>query len=135
VDTIQITENELFEIIGRQQVELYAKDKELAAFRGQFEKSKPTLVEAEVNKAKNVALEVSNKSLAEKNIQLDQALTEARKQCEAIRGEWTKGNIELSHATERMNDAEKNVAILNQTVEDLRKQLASVILSPKKPKK
>ncbi len=106
---IQITENELFEIIGRSQVEVYAKDKELSAFRSQIEKVRPALVEAEALKTKNVALETSNKSLAEQNIKLDQALTEARKERDDLR----------VHLEARQQDVAKARADLDMTRTEL----------------
>jgi len=107
--TIQITDNELFEIIGRGQVELFAKDKELSAFRSQIEKVRPALVEAEALKTKNVALETSNKSLAEQNIKLDQALTEARKERDDLR----------VHLEARQQDVAKARADLDMTRTEL----------------
>lgn len=129
VDTIQITENELFEIIGRSQVEIYAKDKELTAYRSQFEKLKPALVEAEAMKTKSANLEISNKALAEKNIQLDQALTEARKETNAMR-------VELSMKAQTQVDAENIIkaqkAELDETKDALEEARRN---SAKKPRR
>lgn len=106
MDTIQLTENELFEIVGRCHIEIFVKDKELAALRGQFEKIKPTLIESEANKTKNVALDSSNKALAEKNISLDQALTQARKEREELRLALTSEK-QRSDEAQRIIDAQK----------------------------
>ena len=129
MDTIQITENELFEIIGRSQVEIYAKDKELTAYRSQFEKLKPALVEAEAMKTKSANLEISNKALAEKNIQLDQALTEARKETNAMR-------VELSMKAQTQVDAENIIkaqkAELDETKDALEEARRN---SAKKPRR
>lgn len=114
MDTIQITENELFEIIGRGQVELFAKDKELAAYRSQIEKVRPSLVEADALKTRNNTLEASNKSLAEQNIQLDQALTEARKERDELRVMLAAREQDVAQARA---DAQQEVIASNKALE------------------
>jgi chromosome segregation ATPase len=85
VSEIQVTDKDLFEIIGRGQVEMFSKDKELDAYRVSLETTKGLATEVNALRAAKVALETSNKQLAEKNIQLDQALTESRKERDAFK--------------------------------------------------
>ena len=118
---IQITDKDLFEIIGRKEVELFSQGKELDAYRVSLETTKGLATEVTALRAGKPALELSNKQLAEKNIQLDQALTEARKEREAIR-------VELTQVTARADEAVKNVGILNEAVEIGRKQIANLQL-------
>jgi uncharacterized membrane protein YqiK len=110
VSEIQITDNQLFEIIGRKEVENYTIQKELDAYRVSLENAKNLATEVTALRAAKPALETSNKQLADKNIQLDQALTEARKEREAIR-------VELSKMTEKADEATKNVAILTGSLD------------------
>jgi chromosome segregation ATPase len=124
--TIQVSENDLFEIIGRGQVELFAKEKELIAYRTQFEKVKPLLVEGETSKAAKAALETSNKQLADKNVQLDQALTEARKERDALRADAAKKATQADGVQRALDEATKNVAILSQSVESEQKRFAEL---------
>jgi virulence-associated protein VapD len=132
VNEIQITDNQLFEIIGRKEVENYTIQKELDAYRVSLENTKNLATEVTALRAAKPALELSNKQLADKNIELDRALTEVRKEREAIRVELTQRSTALADAqtalhkmTAQADEAVKNVAILNQTVEDLRTQLAA----------
>lgn len=114
---IQITDSQLFEIIGRSQVEIYLKDRELDASRVTLETAKGLATEVNTLRAAKTALETSNKQLADKNIELDRALTEARKEREAIRVELLKKATDLTAITERADGAEKNIAILSESLD------------------
>lgn len=111
---IQITDRELFEIIGRSQVEVFSKDRELTAYQQQFEKVKEILAEAEPLKAANTALETSNKQLSEKNIQLDQALTEARKERDQLRVTLTAREQDLAKAKADCDMAQSSLELARQ---------------------
>ena len=142
---IQITDNQLFEIIGRKEVELYSAAKELDAYRVSLETTKGLATEVNALRAAKPALELSNKQLADKNIELDRALTEVRKEREAIRVELTKKTTDLDAANKRADEAVKNVMLLNQSVENEQKCVADLqfrldelhasIATPKKLKK
>jgi chromosome segregation ATPase len=119
VSEIQITDNQLFEIIGRSTVEIWSKDKELDAYRVSLETTKGLATEVNALRAAKPALETSNKQLSDQNIQLDKALTDARKEREAIR-------VELTQVTARADEATKNVTILTQSVEMGQKQVADL---------
>jgi hypothetical protein len=137
VSEIQITDNQLFEIIGRKEVELFSQGKELDAYRVSLETTKGLATEVTALRAAKPALELSNKQLADKNIELDRALTDARKEREAIR-------VELTAMTAKADEAVKNVAILNQSVDAGCARLSELnqtytalqeSISQKKPKK
>ena len=133
---IQITDNQLFEIIGRKEVELYSAAKELDAYRVSLETTKGLATEVNALRAVKPALETSNKQLADKNIELDRALTEVRKEREAIRVELTKKTTDLDAANKRADEAVKNVMLLNQSVENEQKRVAELLASvPQKKSK
>jgi predicted nucleic acid-binding Zn-ribbon protein len=105
---LEITDVEMFALLGQKDCEIFMKDKSLERLNGQFEKLKAVIVELETIKKKNSDLEISNKSLSEQNIKLDQALTEERQKMKASQEEVNKlkgeiatiGNINLSIMTE-----------------------------------
>lgn len=127
---IEVTDKELFELIGRKEVELFNVGKELDAYRVSLESMKGLATEVTTLRAAKPALETSNKQLADKNIELDRALTETRKEREAIR-------VELVTANARVDEAVKNVILLNQSVENEQKRVAELsnLLEKKKSKK
>jgi chromosome segregation ATPase len=134
---IEVSDTQLFEVIGRKEVEIYSMNKELEAYRVSLESTKGLATEVNALRAGKPALETSNKQLADKNIELDRALTEARKEREAIRIELTKKIAELEIANNRADEAVKNVTILTQSVENEQKRVAelSAAIPQKKPKK
>lgn len=120
---IQITDNQLFEIIGRKEVENYTIQKELDAYRVSLESMKGLATEVTALRAAKPALELSNKQLADKNIELDRALTEARKEREAIRVELTQRSSALTEAqiavketTDRFTDLQFRFNELQATI-------------------
>jgi biopolymer transport protein ExbB/TolQ len=115
---IEVSDTQLFEVIGRKEVELYSVNKELEAYRVSLESTKGLATELNALRAAKPALEASNKQLADKNIELDKALTEVRKEREAIRVELTKKTADLETANNRADEAIKNVVLLNQSVEN-----------------
>jgi chromosome segregation ATPase len=123
VSEIQITDNQLFEIIGRKEVENYTIQKELDAYRVSLESMKGLATEVTALRAAKPALELSNKQLADKNIELDRALTEARKEREAIRVELTQRSSALTEAqiavketTDRFTDLQFRFNELQATI-------------------
>jgi chromosome segregation ATPase len=123
---IEVSDTQLFEVIGRKEVELYSVNKELEAYRVSLESTKGLATELNALRAAKPALEASNKQLADKNIELDKALTEVRKEREAIRVELTKKTADLETANNRADEAIKNVVLLNQSVENEQKRFAEL---------
>ncbi len=127
---IEVTDKELFEIIGRKEVEIFNNEKVLEAYRLQFEKLKPVLTEAEAAKTAKAALEESNKSLAETNINLDRAVTGARKERDVLRTNLTAISNQLQETQEKHNArvdelgaANKRYLDLQHTCDDMQKEI------------
>jgi chromosome segregation ATPase len=127
---IEVSDNQLFEIIGRKEVELYSANKELDAYRVSLETTKGLATEVTALRAGKPALELSNKQLAEKNIQLDQALTEARKEREAIRVKLTQRSSALTEAQIALKNATDSQTDLQFRFNELQASIPQ-----KKPKK
>jgi chromosome segregation ATPase len=94
--TIEISDNELFELLGKKDCEIAMNEKTIEAFKAQFEKVKALIVELETLKKAKISLEASNKSLADTNIKLDQALTAARKERDTYKSELEAKKLELT---------------------------------------
>jgi hypothetical protein len=134
---IEVSDTQLFEVIGRKEIEIYSINKELDAYRVSLESMKGLATEVNALRVAKPALETSNKQLADKNIELDRALTEARKEREAIR-------VELTQMTARADEAVKNNVILGGSLDTERARStelqglydkATSTLTLKKPKK
>jgi chromosome segregation ATPase len=146
VSEIQITDNQLFEIIGRKEVEIYSKDRELDAYRTSLETTKGLATEVIALRAAKPALELSNKQLAEKNIELDRALTEARKERDAVKGELANSatalanksreteatKVELDVANAALKKSRDDYTTLQCTCDDLQKEIDTLKAAKKK---
>jgi chromosome segregation ATPase len=109
---IEISDNELFELLGKKDCEIYTNEKTIKAYKIQLDKIKEVILQMELLKKAKIDLETSNKSLADTNIKLDQALTEARKERDALK-------TELQTASYRNGGLIKEKDILKVEIENL----------------
>lgn len=93
--TIEISDNELFELLGRKDCEIYMNEKIIKDYEAKLEKVKELILQMELLKKEKTELENSNKSLSETNIKLDQALTEARKERDIYKAELESVKLEF----------------------------------------
>jgi chromosome segregation ATPase len=93
---VEISDNELFELLGKKDCEIAMNEKTIEAFKAQMEKVKALIIELETLKKAKIDLEASNKSLSETNIKLDQALTVVRKERDAFKTEIEVKRLELA---------------------------------------
>ena len=105
---LEVTDVEMFALLGQKDCEIFMKDKTIERLNGQFEKLKAVIIELETVKKKNNELETSNKSLSDQNIKLDQVLTEERSKVKNLQEEINKlkgeivtvGNMNLTITAE-----------------------------------
>jgi chromosome segregation ATPase len=135
---IEVSDTQLFEVIGRKEVELYSVNKELDAYRVSLESTKGLATELNVLRAAKPALETSNKQLADKNIELDKALTEVRKEREAIRVELTKKTTDMNARDEELKKERDRYLSLQSVCDDMQKEIdvlkTQVAATPEKKK-
>jgi chromosome segregation ATPase len=106
---IEVTDKELYELLGRKDVEIFSLEKNIEAYRLAVERVKGLATETETLRAAKTSLETSNGQLASKNIELDRALTEARKERDAVKGELANGVTALANKS-RETEAAKEKA-------------------------
>ena len=116
---VEITDVEMFALIGQKDIEIFIKDKTLERLNKQFDKMRNVLVELEtankrvsvleltnselnnninklsVDSGKYEQLLLSNKSLSEMNIKLDTALTDERHKLKDVTDKCAQLNNEL----------------------------------------
>ena len=145
---IEVTDKDLYELLGRKDVEIFNGERVIANYQAAFEKVKEMSTETDALKAAKTSLETSNGQLANKNIQLDQALTEARRERETVKGELANSVTVLAHVNETLNTRETMLDVANaalkksrddyttlqHTCDDMQKEIDTLKAS-KKPKK
>jgi chromosome segregation ATPase len=116
---IEITDKELYELLGRKDVEIFTNEKVIETYRVAVERVKGLAAETDALKAAKTSLETSNGQLASKNIQLDQALTEARKERETAKGELANSMTSLVKKNQEIEAAKAETLHLAGTAHDL----------------
>lgn len=92
---IEITDIEMFTLLGQKTIEIFMKDKTIEKLLSQIDKVKTLIIELETVKKTNSELDTSNKSLSEMNIKLDMALTDERHKLKDAIDKCEQLNIEL----------------------------------------
>lgn len=144
---IEVTDKDLYELLGRKDVEIFNGERVIANYQAAFEKVKELATEMDALKAAKTSLETSNGQLASKNVQLDQALTEARKESansvtalankstetDLLRREKVELIRDLTQARDQLTKALADGTTLQYTCDDLQKEIDS-LKTKKKPK-
>jgi chromosome segregation ATPase len=117
---IEVTDKDLYELLGRKDVEIFNGERIIGNYQAAIEKMKNFTVEMDTLKAAKTSLETSNGQLATKNIQLDQALTTAHKERDAAKGEVANNATALAHANEALNTRETMLDVANAALKKSR---------------
>jgi peptidoglycan hydrolase CwlO-like protein len=104
---IEVTDHDLYELLGRKDVEIFNDERIIGNYQTAIEKMKGMSTETETLKAAKTSLETSNGQLASKNIELDRALTEARKERDAVKGELANSVTALANKGRETEEAKQ----------------------------
>jgi peptidoglycan hydrolase CwlO-like protein len=107
---IEVTDKELYELLGRKDVEIFSDEKSIEAYRLAVERVKGLATETDALKVAKTSLETSNGQLSSKNIELDRALTEARKERDAAKVVVTNDAAVLAGKVVELNAAKSAMA-------------------------
>ena len=123
---LEVTDVEMFALLGQKDCEIFMKDKALERLQGQFDRMRGLIVELEGARKRVVELEVankelidsntqiapltdnttkleaSNKSLSDMNIKLDTALTEERKKCATVQSEYNILSVQYKELVDEL---------------------------------